>query len=253
MNVEAAIDELYRQPLGDFVLARSALARTLSGADASRVKGLKKPTIVPWAVNQVYWGAREAFDRVRKTGAVVRRAYVSALTKGRAQDLKPVLQAHRAAIAAAVEKAVVFARELDAQPDVEATARTFEALSLADDVPERLGRFTQPLRPGGFEMLAGVKPKHSAPAPVHDIPESRRKPPAPISEQQRRGEAAAREIERHRKALAKRRAAAIATAERQLASAAGREQRARVAWEHARAEAERARRSLEQLQSESRE
>jgi hypothetical protein len=58
--LESSIDNLYRAALSEFVGARAALAKTLSGADAQRVKKLPKPTVVPWAVNQLYWRDRRA-------------------------------------------------------------------------------------------------------------------------------------------------------------------------------------------------
>ena len=85
-TLESKIDDLYRQPLDEFVAARSALASELKGAEAQRVKALKKPTIVPWAVNQVYWHARPIFDRVQRSGADLRRAQIAAL-EGRAADV----------------------------------------------------------------------------------------------------------------------------------------------------------------------
>jgi hypothetical protein len=239
MTLDAAIDELYQEPPDEFVGARAALAKTLSGADAGRVRALKKPTIVPWAVNQVYWRARETFDRVRKTGAAVRREQVAALSKGRAKDLKPLLEAHRGAVATAVDKALAFARESQAQPSVDALSRTFEALSLATETPEPLGRFTQPLRPGGFEMLAGVTPSGARP----------KSGAAPTPSQQRRLEAEARQHEQEQKAADKRRAAAIAKAERHVADATTREREAHADWERARAEVDKARRSLDELKS----
>src|SRR5262245_32392145 len=135
MTVDAAIDEIYQQPLAEFVSARTALAKSFQGAEAARIKALKKPTIVPLAVNQVYWRARGVFDRVLRTGAAVRREQVAALTKGRAADLKSVLEAHRAAISDAVGKAVGFARGIDGQPNPDAISQTFEAASLAQQTP----------------------------------------------------------------------------------------------------------------------
>ena len=62
--LDAKIDDLYRAPLNDFTAARNALAKSLSGEEAKRVRGLAKPTLVPWAVNQVYWKARATYDRL---------------------------------------------------------------------------------------------------------------------------------------------------------------------------------------------
>ena len=56
------------QPLADFTSSRNALAKSLSGDEAKRVKALAKPTLVPWAVNQVYWRARSVYERLLKAG-----------------------------------------------------------------------------------------------------------------------------------------------------------------------------------------
>jgi hypothetical protein len=62
---DARIDELYGLPVGDFVAAREALARELRSAGrkdaAAAVHSLRRPTIVPWSINQV---ARTHADQV---------------------------------------------------------------------------------------------------------------------------------------------------------------------------------------------
>ena len=40
MSLDGKIDDLYRQPLEAFVTARNALAKTLTGDDAKRVRAL---------------------------------------------------------------------------------------------------------------------------------------------------------------------------------------------------------------------
>lgn len=155
--LESKIDDLYRQALDEFIPARSALASELKGDDAKRVKALKKPTIVPWAVNQVYWHARPIFDHVQRSGADLRRAQIAAL-EGRTADVHGAADAHRKAIASAVDRAMTLAGTVKMNPNRDAVARTFEALSLASLPQESPGRLTQPLQPGGFELLAGVEP-----------------------------------------------------------------------------------------------
>src|SRR6185369_41533 len=88
------IDELYQQPLADFTGARNARAKTLSGADAQRVKALPKPTVVAWAANQVYWPARALYDAVMKSGERVRKAQIAAL-QGKAADIRAANDDHR--------------------------------------------------------------------------------------------------------------------------------------------------------------
>jgi hypothetical protein len=163
-TLEASIDNLYRESLGTFVAARTALAKTLTGADAQRVRRLTKPTVVPWAVNQVYWRDRRAWDQLVKTGEQLRKAQVAAL-EGRKADIRAATEAHRQAVADAVQKAERIAAADDVHPAADALMRTFEAISLRPDAAEP-GRLTKPLRPSGFEALAGIKVVAKAPPPV---------------------------------------------------------------------------------------
>jgi hypothetical protein len=155
-SLDAKIDDLYQAPLGDFVSARGALAKSLAGADAARVKKLPKPTVVPWAVNQVYWRARAVYDRLLKSGKALREAQVAALG-GRKADLRGADEAHRKAIADAVQEAEKIAAAGGSKPPADALMRTFEAVSVATEPVEPHGRLTKPLRPAGFEALAGVR------------------------------------------------------------------------------------------------
>jgi hypothetical protein len=154
--LDSAIDDLYRAPLSNFVADRNSLAKTLSGADAKRIRALPKPTLVPWAVNQVYWRARGVFDRVMKSGERVRDAQVATL-EGRKGDVRALTDAHRRAIADAVKEATAIAEAEGSQPPPDALMRMFEALSLAPSRDEAPGRWAKPLRPAGFEALAGLR------------------------------------------------------------------------------------------------
>jgi hypothetical protein len=160
-SLESSIDRLYQGPLDEFVAARTALAKTLSGADAQRVKGLQKPTAVPWAVNQVYWHARPVCDRLLKSGGALRSAQIVALG-GRPADVRSAADAHRKALAGAVREALRLTASAAVQPNADALSQTFEALSLATTLTEPAGRLSKPLRPAGFEALAGVTVKPPA-------------------------------------------------------------------------------------------
>jgi hypothetical protein len=162
--LESSIDTLYKGPLGEFVSARTALAKSLSGSDAKRVKALQKPAVAAWAVNQVYWHARPVYDRLLKSGKALRSAQIAALG-GRSADVRGAGETHREAIAAAVKEARRLAVSSGVQPTADALARTFEALSLATREVEPDGRLTKPLSPAGFEALAGVTVKAHAPRP----------------------------------------------------------------------------------------
>ena len=156
--LDQKIDDLYAQPLDGFVAARTALAKTLTGADAARVRALAKPTLVPWAVNQVYRHARSLFDAVTATGSRLRRAQVAAL-EGRKADARTASDEHRRAVAEAVREAVRLAGAAGSKPSPEALMRTLEALSLSPMPAETPGRLTRPLQPSGFEALGGLTVK----------------------------------------------------------------------------------------------
>jgi hypothetical protein len=153
--LDAKIDELYRLPLAEFTSARNALAKTLSKDDAKRVKALEKPTVVPWAVNQVYWRARATYDRLMTSGERLRTAQIAAL-EGRAADVRAASDSHRRAISEAVAEAERLASPSGAKPGADPLARTFESLSLATGAPGQPGRLTDALQPAGFEALAGL-------------------------------------------------------------------------------------------------
>jgi hypothetical protein len=156
--LDSKIDDLYRGLLDAFVGARTALAKTLTAADAQRVRKLPKPTVVPWAVNQVYWHARGVFDRLTKSGERVREAQIAAL-EGRKADVRAATDAHRRALADAVREAERLAGASGVHPDKDGLMRTFEGLSLATTPQETPGRLTRPLQPSGFEALAGITVK----------------------------------------------------------------------------------------------
>ena len=165
-DLDKQIDDLYKEPLADFTSARNALAKSLAGADAKRVKALAKPTVVPWAANQVYWRARATYDRLLKSGERLRRAQIAAL-EGKSSDVRTATDQHRRAMADAVKEAERLASAVGSKPAPDALMRTFEALSLAAEPPEPHGRLTEALEPAGFEALAGVTPS-PAKAGGHD-------------------------------------------------------------------------------------
>jgi hypothetical protein len=235
-SLESSIDRLYRGPFDGFVAARTELAKTLSGDDVQRVKRLQKPTAVPWAVNQVYWHARPVFDRLLKSGAALRSAQIAALG-GRSADVRGAAAAHRTAIAGAVTEALRLAVSGAVHTNADALSQTFEALSLAITQTEPAGRLTKPLRPAGFEALAGITAK--PPPHVRSEPQAApaktsstvRAPSTRLSDDVRRRQAEEVAAERQRKAAIKKAHGAFV--------------RARTAEAGARAEWERRKRDLD--------
>ena len=152
-DVEAEIDRLYQLPLGEFTGARNALAKT-AGARAAEIKAFEKPSAAAWAVNQVYWRQRKLYDRL-VTAAERLRATHAKRIGGHEADTVAAETAHRAAVTNAADAA----RDLLRQTGDAATPATLIAVSeTLGALPgsERPGRLTRPLRPQGFEALAGL-------------------------------------------------------------------------------------------------
>ena len=221
-TLESKIDDLYKGPLSEFVAERGTLAKTLSGPEARRVKALQKPTVVPWAVNQVYWHARPAYDRLTASGEKLRAAQIAAL-KGKPGDVRRATEAHRQAMAEAVKEALRLASAAGAQPSTDDVTKTLEAISVAQDLPEPPGRLTRPLQPAGFEALAGVRVK------ARPFEAAVKKPPAGADRAVQ-----SKAAERQREADDRRKQKAIEQARKAVARARAVEARTRGAWERAR-------------------
>jgi hypothetical protein len=235
-SVDVEIDNLYKAPLQEFVQLRAALAKRLTGADAQRVKALPKPTLVPWAVNQLYWWARPVYDRLTRSGTKLRSVQIAGL-EGRSADIRQAAETHRQALAEAVKQATSFAAKAGAHPNPDALTQTLEALSLTGSSGGAPGRLTKPLQPAGFEALAGVALRTPSPADSASRATAKtREASGPSAEDRRQARLEAAAERRH--------AAAIQEAEGNLKKAQAAEVRAREAWERMRDEVEKAERAL---------
>jgi hypothetical protein len=243
-SLESSIDRLYQEPLEGFVAARTALAKTLTGAEAKRVKALPKPTAVPWAVNQVYWHARPVYDRLIKSGGALRAAQITALG-GRAADVRGAGDAHRKAIAAAAAEAVRLAAAGGVNLSADVLSQTLEVLSLASTPAESAGRLTKPLRPAGFEALAGVTVKAPAHVSSRSAPAPEKKPSAGKGSAPRLVEDA-RTRERQ-EAAERQRQTGIEKAEAALARAQAAEAAAREEWQRRKRDVDEAEKALARI------
>ena len=108
-DLEAAIDRLYQLPVAAFTEARNTLAAARRAAGdtdgASRVKALVKPSVVAWAVNQVFWSERAAFDRVVEAVREVLAAQRGALVGDADVDVRGAMRRKGEALQAAVRVA----------------------------------------------------------------------------------------------------------------------------------------------------
>jgi hypothetical protein len=185
------VDDLFKLPPGEFTAARNALvARLKKGGrdeDAAEVKALPKPPASAWAVNQLYWRHRKAFDHLLAVGEKFRKAQASQLA-GKAADLRAPLDARRQALSDLAKIAATMLRDLGytATPDMMRRINTtLEALATYGSHPEgpTAGRLTNDVDPPGFEALTALVPRGSRAGlkgtePTRVIP-FQRKPPEP--------------------------------------------------------------------------
>lgn len=258
MPLDERIDELYRLPLSEFTAARNALAKTLVGPETKRVRALAKPTVVPWAVNQLFWHARLVYERLMKSGDALRGLQIAALNgqARRKPDVQSAAESHRKALAEAVRQTGRLAESANVHPDADDLSRTLEALSLAATRPDHEGRLTEPLRPAGFEALSGLSPAAIKPAVdsghrLRIVAGSRPNAAQPAVSKdrdeeklKRAAEAAARKLEEEQRAKRRRAEANVKVAERALERAKATEARARDAHEQAERDREAAQAAL---------
>src|ERR1051325_5807879 len=95
------VDALFKLPLAEFTSARNALSTTLKKAgrlaDSEAVKGLPKPSIPAWVVNQLYWHNRREFEKLIEAGEQFRTAQATHLA-GKSIDVREPLNARREAL-----------------------------------------------------------------------------------------------------------------------------------------------------------
>ena len=168
-KLEDDVEALFRLPLAEFTAARNTLAAQLKkaarGDDAVLVKALVKPSISAWAVNQLYWNHREAFDRLIASGEQFHKAQSSRLG-GKLTDMRTALDARREALTHLSELATSLLRDAGHNPTPDTTRRitsTLEAISAISvdasrsDAP-RPGRLTHDVDPPGFEAFGSFIP-----------------------------------------------------------------------------------------------
>ena len=252
---EDDIDALFKLPLTEFISARKTLAARLKneGHDdqANRVKAQVKPSISAWAVNQLYWQHREAFDRLIATGQRFRLAQ-SALLSGKVADMRAPLDARREVLAELATVATALLGEAGQKaghnPTPEMVRRittTLEAMSAYASLPNDLapGRLTRDVDPPGFDAFnsfASFAPGAPMPArtkqPARVIP-FRKDTAATKAPRKAVPSSDARQIEKTRQAKIATAKALLQEARRALVKARARAQSAEAAQKKAQAEA----------------
>jgi hypothetical protein len=171
MNAEESvgdeeIDRLYSLPLEEFTGARNVLAARLGREgkreQAKHVRGLRRPTLAAWTVNQLVRRRRHDVDALLEAGVKLREQQQAVLLGDTSTDgLREATEAARSALESLVESA---RSELDEQgrratdATVEAVARTLRAAAFDPEAGELLaqGRLTREVESVGFDALAGM-------------------------------------------------------------------------------------------------
>jgi hypothetical protein len=105
-----AIDRLYGLALEEFIPARDALSRELRDAgrrgEAAAIKGLGKPTVAAWAVNQAVRSQPRAARELWEAGDALAAAQEAVLSgKASGADLRDAAERERAAVDPLVDAA----------------------------------------------------------------------------------------------------------------------------------------------------
>ncbi len=220
-KLDDEIDDLFRLPVAEFTSARNALAARLKkegrANDAERVKLLAKPSVSAWAVNQLYWDHRDAFDQLIATGKRFRHGPLSRRA-GKAADMRESLDARRDALVKLSELATALLRDTGHNPSqdtirrVTATLEALSAYALLPDGPTP-GRLTNDVDPPSFESLASLLSSGKSIEPVPaKVPSNARQKAAIIADvrklQQAKIAAAKASLQEAKRSLTKTRAKA---------------------------------------------
>jgi hypothetical protein len=180
-SIDEDIEKLFSLPLMEFTDTRNRLAATLKKGghadEAARVKALAKPPVSAWAVNQLYWKHREAFDRLLTAGQRLRQAQALQLA-GKSPDMAGPRDGRAAAISGLLRLAAELLEHSGHSATPETMRRittTLEAISAYALLPDAStpGRLTADIDPPGFEALAELMPAKE-PAPRIDLRESKK-------------------------------------------------------------------------------
>lgn len=230
MALADEIERLYQLTPSEFTGARNAAAALLkSPADKAAIKALQKPTTPAWAVNQLYWKRRKVYQQVLEAAKKLRDAHAQQLA-GRFADVQSAERNQSDTLKKAADEIRELLKaggEKDTSSTMNAVVETLQALPGRDDH----GRLVKPLKPLGFEALAGLVPRGGATiARLADARPAFTPAPAPAAAPVKRGAPApdkAAALQARRREIAAQQKA-VAAAERELRKAAVAEREAKT-------------------------
>ena len=171
MNLENELDRLYGLPPAEFTSARESLAKKLradgDGAEAARVKTLRKPTAAAAVVNRLARDERMNVRALLTAGERLREAQASLLRGGPPDAVHKAANDERKAIAALLRAA---RKDSPGDAVLRRVEETLRAAAVDEEARRllELGRLTRELEPVGFGltgMTIALKPRRKKAVP----------------------------------------------------------------------------------------
>jgi hypothetical protein len=159
--LEAETSKLYGLPLGEFTASRNDLAKRLRAEgerdSAEKVKGLRKPTIPAWAVNQLVRRRGQAFEDLLEVGEALRRAQAALIAGRRGGDIQELAARERELVARLVDEARALLTEMGesaSESTLEDVAETLHAVVLDPEAARDVesGRLVKERRAAGLGL-----------------------------------------------------------------------------------------------------
>jgi hypothetical protein len=149
MRYDDAVASLFQAPLDQFVAERKRLAGELKTAGdkpgAAKLLKLGRPPISAWAVDQLWWQARDAFEALFETAQDLRDGKLQAMAAHR--DAIARLRAHASKILTAADHGAT-------EATLRKVTQTLSALAAAGDwEPDAPGALSADRDPPGFEAV----------------------------------------------------------------------------------------------------
>jgi hypothetical protein len=144
-DLDKQIDQLYTVPLDEFVERRTALARSLrkdgNREAADEVKGLRKPTVPAWTVNQLARREKMRLRGLLTAGERLRKAHEKLLAGGSPEALQQARDDERAAIAelaGAASSLLTEAGHLASEATLDRVRETLHAAAAEEEIGARV-------------------------------------------------------------------------------------------------------------------
>lgn len=189
MTFDDAVHELFRAPHASFVTERKRLAGELKAAGdkagSTKLGKINRPPISAWAVNQLWWQERDAFDNLLSTAERLRDGDLGGTAAHR--DALTALRAKASAILTAAEHSATESTLRRIQTTLSAIAAT------GNFDPDQPGALTDDRDPPGFEAagIPGLAASVATPKADDDDDDDDKPSKREVSDDKRRAEAAA--------------------------------------------------------------